>query len=254
MKKAVVLIGVGEMGGVFAKALLRSGHPVFPVTRATDINALAEQLPEPELVLDAVAEGDFRASIDTMPETWKSRLVLLQNELLPQDFADIPGVTVISVWFEKKPGMDAKVIVPSPVYGPRSSQIAEALNGIGIAVRELGSAEMLEFELVVKNLYILTSNIAGLRVGGNVGELWENHRDFATAVANDVIDIQEGLTGSTYHREALLNTMVDAFNGDLNHGCMGRSAPARLARAIEHADSLGLEVPTLREIAAEQAS
>jgi hypothetical protein len=31
---------------------------------------------------------------------------------------------------------------------------------------------------------------------------------------------------------------------------MGRSAPARLARALEHAEQLGLPVPTLREIAA----
>ena len=54
MKQPVVLIGVGEMGGVFARGLLRLGHPVYPVTRDTDISALASQLPEPAMVLVAV--------------------------------------------------------------------------------------------------------------------------------------------------------------------------------------------------------
>lgn len=254
MKQPVVIIGIGEMGGVFAKALLRSGHPVFPVTRDTDLEALAKTLPEPALVLNAVAEADLQSSLAAIPEIWKSRLVLLQNELLPNDFAEIPDVTVISVWFEKKPGMEAKVIIPSPVYGPRASLICDALNTVGIAVRELGSVETLEFELVVKNLYILTSNIAGLRVGGTVGELWQKHREFAKAVVTDIIAIQEAITGSTFHHDALIQTMVDAFNGDSDHKCMGRSAPDRLARAIEHADELGLSVPTLREIVAEQSS
>jgi len=33
------------------------------------------------------------------------------------------------------------------------------------------------YELVRKNLYILTINIAGLKTGGTVGELWGKHRE-----------------------------------------------------------------------------
>ena len=39
--------------------------------------------------------------------------------------------------------------------------------------------------------------------------------------------------------------MVAAFLADPDHGCTGRSAPARLARAIAHADRAGLAVPEL---------
>jgi hypothetical protein len=46
--------------------------------------------------------------------------------------------------------------------------------------------------------------------------------------------------------------MLAAFDGDPEHKCMGRSAPARLARAIRQADEAGLDVPRLREIAAGQ--
>jgi len=43
--------------------------------------------------------------------------------------------------------------------------------------------------------------------------------------------------------------MVNAFNGDPEHGCMGRSAPARLERALMLADEHGLDLPGLKQIA-----
>lgn len=37
MKPPVVVIGIGEMGGVFARGYLKNGHPVYPVTRGSDM-------------------------------------------------------------------------------------------------------------------------------------------------------------------------------------------------------------------------
>jgi hypothetical protein len=45
--------------------------------------------------------------------------------------------------------------------------------------------------------------------------------------------------------------MVEAFDGDLNHNCMGRSAPARLQRALQLADEAEIELPTMRKISQE---
>lgn len=253
MHKPVILLGVGEMGGVFARGLLRLGHPVYPVHRDTDLAALATAIPQPELVLIAVGEADLAAAQERIPAVWLDRLVLLQNELLPRDFAHLERPTVISVWFEKKPGRDARVIIPSPVYGPHASTLQQALARLGIPARVLTDPQQLAFELVVKNLYILTSNIAGLRVGGTVQTLWEGHQALARAVAADVIDLQEALTGQSFDRAALLDAMLAAFAGDPDHQCMGRSAPARLARALAHADAHGLAVPTLRDIQAQNA-
>jgi hypothetical protein len=42
---------------------------------------------------------------------------------------------------------------------------------------------------------------------------------------------------------------VRAFNGDLEHKCMGRSAAARLQRALELADEYALDLPRLKEVA-----
>jgi len=238
------------MGAVFARGLLRLGHPVYPVTRATDMEALSKTLPSPELVLVAVAEKDLQPVLQQIPEAWKNRLALLQNELLPRDWSGLEP-TVISIWFEKKKGMDSKVIIPSPVFGPNGRLLVDALGAVDIPARLLADTDELLFELVVKNLYILASNIAGLRTGGNVGELWDQHQEFARRVVAEVIAIQEALTGEKLDQERLIAAMAAAFRADPTHQCMGRSAPARLARALEHGELFGLELPTLKALGRE---
>lgn len=251
MKDPVVILGMGEMGGVFARGFLRAGHPVYPVTRAMDLARASKDIPEPALVLVAVAENDLHPVLEKIPAPWASRLVLLQNELLPRDWEQYDLTpTVISVWFEKKKGMDAKVIIPSPVYGTHSGLIATALDAIEIPTQVLDSADDLLFELVVKNLYILTSNICGLKVGGTVGELWKDHETFARAVISEVLALQEWLTGKSMDEEALIQAMLKAFAGDTDHKCMGRSAPARLERALGLAKEAGIETPELEAIQA----
>ena len=254
MKSPVIVIGIGEMGSVFARGLLRTGHPVYPVNRNTDLAATAQQLPTPELVLVAVAEKDLHPVLENIPAAWQPRLALLQNELLPGDWQQygFTSPTVISVWFEKKKGQDVKVLIPSPVFGPGSGLLESSLASLGIPARVLDSETALLFELVVKNVYIVTTNCAGLVTGGTVSELWEQHRELAEAVAGEVIQIQESLTGQTFESGKLIEAMLLAFDGDPDHKCMGRSAPARLERALQQADAAGLAVPRMREIAAQQ--
>ena len=64
MKSPIVLVGVGEMGGVFARGLLRAGYPVYPVTRHGGMMAMAHTLPAPEMVLVAVAENDLHPVLE----------------------------------------------------------------------------------------------------------------------------------------------------------------------------------------------
>ena len=175
---------------------------------------------------------------------------------MPRDWRahGIETPTVVAVWFEKKKGQDYKVLVPSPVYGPRASLIETALESLGIPCWELDSAEQRDFELVRKNVYILTTNIAGLVVGGNVDTLWNQHQALAREIAGEVMDIQFRLIERELDRERLIAGMIEGIEGDRQHQCMGRSAPARLARAVLHADTFGLAVPRLRAIHAQQAS
>ena len=249
MSKSVVVLGLGEMGSVFARGFLRSGYTVHPVVRGMDMQTVADEIDTPELVIIAVGEADLTEQLSKIPNSWKDRLVLLQNELLPSDWQRYRlSPTVISVWFEKKKGQDSKVIIPSPVYGQHAPQVADALASIDIATKIVTDEVALLHELVLKNVYILTTNIAGLEVGGNVGELWDKHNAIANLVASDVIRLQENLTGQTLDHAALIKGMVAAFDGDREHMCMGRSAPIRLQRALLLAADKDISLATLERI------
>lgn len=250
MKSTACLIGVGEMGGVFARGLLKIGCPVYPVTRGMNLNGIDQEMPDPRVVILSVGEKDLSKCLREIPKAWLDRIVLLQNELLPRDWQaqGICDPTVISVWFEKKRPQDYKVMISSPVFGPHANLIKDALNVLEIPCHVLHSEEELLLELVLKNLYILTINIAGLEAGGTVQELWNKHQSLARKVANDVLDIQFHLIDKKFDRESLIRKMCDAFDGDPQHKCRGRTAPQRLERAIAQADAAGLEVKTLREL------
>jgi hypothetical protein len=252
MKPPIVIIGIGELAGVFAKAFLRNGYPVYPITRSMNIAEEAENLPEPHLVLVAVAEKDFDEAMGTIPARWRNKLVLLQNELLPHDWEayGIENPTVISVWFEKKKGMDYNAILPSPVYGTLADLIAESLEQIEIPCIILGSKDDLIFELVLKNVFVFTINIAGLELeeGTTTSMLWQKHQKLALDVADNVIDLQEFVTRKTFSRDRLIEGLVEGIKGDPNHKCRGRSAPGRLTRVMEMADKAGLKLSTIRDI------
>jgi hypothetical protein len=53
------------------------GVVIRPVTRAMNIIEAAENLPDPQLVLAAVAEKDFQTVMPTLPDRWRRDLVLL---------------------------------------------------------------------------------------------------------------------------------------------------------------------------------
>lgn len=252
MRAPVVIVGIGEMAGVFARGLLRCGHPVYPITRGMDMAAEAEALPAPELVLVAVAENSLDATLAQIPPQWRGRLGLLQNELLPRSWQKhgLQDPTIISVWFEKKRGRDAKVLLPSPVHGPHAQLLADALGSLDIPSRIVTTEDEMLYELVRKNLYIVTTNIAGLEAGGTVSELWHHHESLTREIAAEVLDIQQWLVQQELPRGRLIEGMLEAFAGDPDHKCMGRSAPARLERALQQAAAAGVDVPALQRIAA----
>lgn len=250
MNDPVVVVGLGQMGAVFSHALLRAGHPVFPVPRGGDAAEVARRVPRPALALVSVGEGDLPAVLDALPDEWRDRAGLLQNELLPADWEGrLEDPTVAVVWFEKKAGRGVTVIRPTPVAGPFAAPLVAALGGVGIAA-EVARPERLVFELVVKNLYILTVNLAGLAVDAKVGPLWHDHADVTRPVLDDVLALQEALLGAPIDRAAAVAALAAAIDADPAHGARGRSAPARLRRALSHADRLGLAVAALRALPA----
>jgi hypothetical protein len=250
MEVPIVLIGVGELGGVFARGALRCGHPVYPVTRGMNIKQEYRQIPDPALVLVTVGENDLHPVLEHVPEPWRNKLGLLQNELLPRDWQrhNLQNPTITVVWFEKKKGMDLTNVLYTSVYGPQAPLLARILEALEIPVRVLVDEDELLYEMMRKTVYILTVNIAGLITKGTVEDLWYRHQDLARAVAEEVITLQESLTRHSFSREKLITGMVEGIDDCPHRMCVGRSAVFRLQRALQHAREEGLGTPKLAEI------
>jgi ketopantoate reductase len=250
----VVIVGMGELGGELSRGLLRAGRTVVPVLRGASLESFAG-VPKPELVLVTVGEPDLDPVLGTLSPIWKTRIGLVQNEVLPRTWRahGIRLPTVAVVWFEKKPGRVAHALLPTVLAGPSAPLLATALAAIGQSARVVSSDE-LELELVAKNLYILLVNLAGMRTRGTVASLWNDHRALAESVGNEVLDLQEALTEKRLPRAELFERFERAVAADPDHVATGRSAPSRLERALAIADAFDLPVPTLRSIAKEDAS
>ncbi|MBK6579734.1 MAG: hypothetical protein IPG17_26835 [Sandaracinaceae bacterium] len=246
----VVVIGLGQMGGVFARAAEGAGCRVVPVTRGQDIAEVARETPAPRSVVVAVGELDLTAALDALPAGYRERTLLLQNELLPSSWTErgVVDPTVAVVWFEKKATTDLRPIRSTPIAGPQREFWVAALAGLGVPTHAVPDEQLL-FELVAKNLYILTANIAGLEVGGSVGQLLAAHRPLAEVVAREVIAVQAALTGQELDFDALFAHFEASVAGDPEHGCRGRTSASRLDRLQHHARALGVPTPRMDAIA-----
>ena len=250
MQSTIVIIGMGELGGVFARGFLRCGHPVYPVTRQMNIAEESQKIPDPALVLISVQESELDTVLQQIPANWKNKLGLIQNELLPRDWLahDIENPTVAVVWFEKKKGMELSSILRTPCYGPNALLISNALLALDEAAPVLSSEDDLLYELLRKTVYILTVNTAGLVQNCTVGELWEEHQTLATEIATEIIAIQELQVGQQLPYEKLIMGMVEGIKDCPQRHCLGRSAPDRLKRWLAYASRFDLVVPKLMEI------
>lgn len=250
MKKPIVIIGIGELAAVFSQGFLRCGYPVYPITRGMDLEMECSQIPTPELVFIMVQESELHTLLANIPEDWRSKLGLLQNELLPRDWQShkIQKPTVTVVWFEKKKQQLLSNILYSPSFGPKAEIISQALQAVDIPAPILENEEQLLYELLRKALYILTVNIAGLVDNCTVGDLWDNHQSLAKEIAGEVIRIQEKMTGTQFPHESLINGMVEGIKDCPDRHCLGRSAMSRLERVLAYAQEANIKMPKLLEI------
>lgn len=251
MKEPIVIIGIGELAGVFARGFLRCGYPVYPIIRSMSLTDEYQQIPSPKLVLLTVQESELSSVLEQLPKSWVDKLGLVQNELLPRDWKahHINNPTVTVVWFEKKKQMEVANILQSPSFGPYAEIISNALQAVDVPAPILENEQDLLYELVRKTVYILTVNIAGLVNNCTVGDLWSKHQLLAREIAREVILVQQTLVGKPLDQQKLIAGMVEGIKDCPHRYCLGRSALSRLKRTLDYAEKANLKTPKLLEIA-----
>jgi hypothetical protein len=249
MKKPIVIIGMGQLGGVFARGFLKSGYPILPILPSTSFKEVLKNYPEPAFALLAVGKGDLPPLLTELPNFLRERTGLLQNELVPKDWEEF-GIapTVLVVWFEKKHRQPIIPLRPTLIFGPHSHLVAEALNALDLAYRILKHEQEFISQLALKNLFILTTNIAGLVGDDTVGELFQNHPRLVRQVFLELSSIQEVNINKKLDHEQLWKNLKDIVNTYPDHASKGRSALERLHRTLHQADELGMSVPQLCNI------
>lgn len=249
--RRVLLVGPGQLARVLAGGLVACGVSLDVVRRGEPIAPREEH----DVILVAVGERELDGVLSAIPEPFRDRLALLQNELVPAQWRahGVSRPTVLVVWFEKKAGRTTKVVQATEVAGPHAALFARALAAMDLPATVLAD-DTLAAALVVKNLYIVGSNVLGLAVGGTTGELATTHRARSEALLREVLAIERSRLSpedaASLDDEALLARTFAAFLADPAHGTVGRTARERLERALVRARGAGLATPELAAIAA----
>lgn len=248
---SALVVGMGELGGVFALALLRRGIGIVPVLRGTPLESVIERCAAPMLCVVSVGEEALPGVLDSGLRRYADRWVLVQNELRPSEWEHrgLPMPTVAVVWFEKKPGRDVRALVSTPVFGPQAAVVVNALSVLGLPAHVESDLERLVFELALKNLYILTMNFSGLVHDTDVGSLWHDHRSVVDQVCAEVLEVEAAQMQRTLPALSLKLELERIITADPRHGAAGRAARRRLARTLAAARRLGIRTPVLDDIA-----
>ncbi len=244
---STTIIGMGQLGGVFARGLLKLGETVHPVLRGETPSA------ESERILVAVGEADLESVAEALQIAGRTQnAIFLQNDLVRTTLKGFESPTVAVVWFEKKHRKPITPILSTPIAGPHAEMLVRALDTLQIPAHEI-SMEQLDAELAAKNAYILTFNVLGLArpAGATVGQLIKD--PIFAPLVDEVLSLEEARIAGSLDREATLTLLRNAVAGDPAHGAKGRSAPARLKNALARGAKLAVPLPQMEEIAAAQS-
>lgn len=255
VKKEAVIFGMGQLGSVFAEGFSRLGFQIVARRRG---QPWPKESLDPEVIVVATGEDDLPDVLSRIPQHLQSRVVLLQNELRPDQWQRHLEVepTVAIIWFEKKGDRPPVVVLESQIAGPLAELIRDCLHANDLSSQVVTGKDALAHALVLKNLYILCLNFAGLSGAKSAGELLGEKRSVFEALFSEVFQMESALfrTARGHISEVLLDQarlhqdLEQAILADPDHGCAGRTAPLRLARTVGHIERLKLFAPTLRAL------
>jgi ketopantoate reductase len=247
----LVIYGVGELGQLYGAAALRAGIRVTPITRSSDPKAVLATVSSELPILVAVGESALDEVLAGLKGAARERLIVLQNELFPSQWRR-HGVapTVLVPWLLKKRGMPLLVARPSPIYGKFAALVTELHDALGIPSTTLASAPELEQAIIEKYAFILAINALGMLRDRTLAVWLQEDPVLVRALTDEAAQLGAALCES--NRQLDLSAARATVEGAMRAlGAMtarGRSAQARVARALEHGQRLGIALPELSAV------
>jgi hypothetical protein len=239
----IVVFGLGQLGQLYGSAALRAGIRVTPITRGVSPQAVLTALPEETPVLLAVGEEALAGALD---ELGARPTILLQNELFPSAWERRGSTpTVMVPWLLKKAGQPLTVPRSTQVFGAQA-ELVEALHAaLGIACERLPNVQALHQALVDKYAFILTINALGLLRDRTLAIWLAEDPLRVRALAEEAATLGERLCGTSIDRARTIQAVLEGMRNLSSMSARGRTARARIDRALAHAAQLGLELPEL---------
>lgn len=248
--RELVVYGIGELGRLLGGGALRAGLRVTPITRALSPERVLAAVAPGTPVLIAVSERDLPGVLASLPKAHRSAVILLQNELFPsvwREQALTPSVLV--PWVLQKKGLPTRVARPTPVFGAQAGLMSDVLAALSIPSERLADEAALGQALVDKYVFILTINALGLAQDRTLGTWLQEDPAYVWDLCEEATTLGEALLGAPIDPAAAQVATQKAMIALTDIPARGRSAKDRVLRALDHARSLGLELPVLRATA-----
>jgi hypothetical protein len=243
----LVVYGLGELGQLYGAAALRAGLRVTPITRGSDAQAVLGALSADTPVLVAVGEDALEPVLATLGARLE-QAILLQNELFPAQWrahGQVP--TVLVPWLLKKRGMPLSIARPSPVYGKHAALVEALHRALDIPSQLLRDEPALLQAIVEKYAFILTINALGLLRDRSLATWLQEDPLRVRALAHEASTLGARLADAEVDLIRSAQVVSEGMHALGTMSARGRTAQARVQRALAHGARLGIALPALAE-------
>lgn len=244
-----VVVGLGQLGELYAGGALRAGWRVQAVRRGDDPRRVIDTHPGAP-VLVSVGEPDLMAVLSAIPTERRPDVILLQNDLFPSDwqhFVDAPTVAV--VWLNRKKGAPPQVARPTTLYGRHAAAMVEVHTRLDLSAEVLPDDGALGRELVAKFAFIVAVNGLGVAEDRTVGEWRRRDPDTVARLVDEGLRLGIARLGRPIDEASARRAIDEAMAALEDMPVRGRSAPTRVQRALSLARELSVPMPGLSALA-----
>lgn len=245
------VIGIGQLGQLYAGGALRLGLRVTPLLRGQDRPAFYDALPPGTPLLLSLPEDALAGEVAQVPAARKDDVVLVQNELFPTQWRalGLANPTVLTVWLSKKKSRPVEVARATLAHGPFARLFVQIHEALGLPARVATDESELLQDIVAKYVFILTINALGLVENLTLGEWLKRDPEGVRALIAEAARLGSWHAGQEVPPERLTPAVLAAMEALHGYPARGRSAGERLARAQRDLAEATIAAPRLLEIA-----